>query len=36
MNFPDNLSYGAIKQNKITCGSTNYDGIMNAYMRNNT
>ena len=36
ISFPENISYGAIKQNKVVCGSSNYDGIMNAYLRNNT
>ena len=31
--FPINLSFGAIRQNKITCASQNYDGIINSFIK---
>ena len=35
-NIFERISLGVISQSNVACGSSNYDGIINAYIRNNT
>ena len=34
LDFPENLSFGAIQQNLHACSSLNYGGIINSYLQN--